>query len=294
MAIYQTYQQIGIAEDISNLISDVTPSDTPFYSMIKSEKVHNRVYQYQTDSLAAAGANAQVEGFTASAGTAIPTTMISGNTQILAKTFAVSGSADSIKAYGRAKETAYQLSKALKEIKKDVEFAMVGASNAGTAGNATTAREMDSADQLIDSSVTTAGGTAALTEAMITACHQDLYNAGGDPSILMVKPADSLIVSGFTGAAGRSREFNDGNTTLTSVVNLLVSPFGQLKVALNRHQMTTHAFLLDPTMWRTATLRPFTRTLLAKTGDSDTHMVVGEIGLMHKNPLGSGQIDALT
>jgi hypothetical protein len=294
MAIYQTYQQIGIAEDISNLISDVTPSDTPFYSMIKSEKVHNRVYQYQTDSLAAAGANAQVEGFTATAGTAIPTTMISGNTQILAKTFAVSATADSIKAYGRAKETAYQLSKALKEIKKDVEFAMVGASNAGTAGNATTAREMDSADQLIDASVTTAGGTAALTEAMITACHQDLYNAGGDPSILMVKPADSLIVSGFTGAAGRSREFNDGNTTLTSVVNLLVSPFGQLKVVLNRHQMTTHAFLLDPTMWRTATLRPFTRTLLAKTGDSDTHMVVGELGLMHKNPLGSGQIDALT
>jgi hypothetical protein len=262
--------------------------------MIKSEKVHNRVYQYQTDSLAAAGANAQVEGFTATAGTAIPTTMISGHTQILAKTFAVSATADSIKAYGRAKETAYQLSKALKEIKKDCEFAMVGASNAGTAGNATTAREMDSADQLIDASVTTAGGTAALTEAMITACHQDLYNAGGDPSILMVKPADSLIVSGFTGAAGRSREFNDGNTTLTSVVNLLVSPFGQLKVVLNRHQMTTHAFLLDPTMWRTATLRPFTRTLLAKTGDSDTHMVVGEIGLMHKNPLGSGQIDALT
>ena len=65
-------------------------------------------------------------------------------------------------------------------------------------------------------------------------------------------------------------------------------------MVLNRHQMTTHAFLLDPSMWRTATLRPFTRTLLAKQGDSDTHMVVGEIGLMHKNPLGSGQIDALT
>jgi len=106
MAIYQTYQQIGIAENISDLISDVTPSDTPFYSMIKSEKVHNRVYQYQTDSLAAAAANAQVEGFTATSGTAIPTTMISGNTQILAKTFAVSATADAIKAYGRAKETA--------------------------------------------------------------------------------------------------------------------------------------------------------------------------------------------
>jgi len=294
MAIYKTYEQIGLAEDVSNIISDITPTDTPMYSMIKSEKVHARQYQYQTDSLAAAAANAQLEGFTASAGTAIPTTMITGNTQILQKTFQVSATADAVKAYGRAKETAYQLSKALKEIKKDVEFAFVGSSNAGNAGNATTAREMDSADQLIGAANTTAGGTAALTEAMITTTGQNVYNNGGDASILMVKPADSLIISAFTGAAGRTREFNDGNKTLTNVVNLYVSPFGEYKVVLNRHQMTDHAFLLDPSMWRTASLRPFARTLLAKTGDSDTHMVVGELGLMHKNPLGSGQINALT
>ena len=294
MAIYKTYEQIGLAEDVSNIISDITPTDTPMYSMIKSEKVHARQYQYQTDSLAAAASNAQLEGFTASAGTAIPTTMITGNTQILQKTFQVSATADAVKAYGRAKETAYQLSKALKEIKKDVEFAFVGSSNAGNAGNATTAREMDSADQLIGAANTTAGGTAALTEAMITTTGQNVYNNGGDATILMVKPADSLIISAFTGAAGRSREFNDGNKTLTNVVNLYVSPFGEYKVVLNRHQMTDHAFLLDPSMWRTASLRPFARTLLAKTGDSDTHMVVGELGLMHKNPLGSGQINALT
>ena len=294
MAIYKTYEQIGLAEDVSNIISDITPTDTPMYSMIKTEKVHARQYQYQTDSLAAAAANAQLEGFTASAGTAIPTVMITGNTQILQKTFQVSATADAVKAYGRAKETAYQLSKALKEIKKDVEFAFVGSSNAGNAGNATTAREMDSADQLIGAANTTAGGTAALTEAMITTTGQNVYNNGGDATILMVKPADSLIISAFTGAAGRSREFNDGNKTLTNVVNLYVSPFGEYKVVLNRHQMTDHAFLLDPSMWRTASLRPFARTLLAKTGDSDTHMVVGELGLMHKNPLGSGQINALT
>ena len=294
MAIYKTYEQIGLAEDVSNIISDITPTDTPLYSMIKTEKVHARQYSYMTDSLAAAASNAQLEGFTASAGTAIPTTMINGNTQILQKTFQVSATADAVKAYGRAKETAYQLSKALKEIKKDVEFAFVGASNATVAGNATTAREMDSADQLIGAGNTTAGGTAALTEAMITATGQAVYNNGGDATILMVKPADSLIIAGFTGAAGRTREFNDGNKTLTNAVNLYVSPFGEYRVTLNRHQMTTHAFLLDPSMWRTASLRPFARTLLAKTGDSDTHMVVGELGLMHKNPLGSGQIDALT
>ena len=287
-------EQIGLAEDVSNIISDITPTDTPFSSMIKSEKVHARQYQYQTDSLAAAASNAQLEGFTAASGTAVPTVMITGNTQILQKTFQVSATADAVKAYGRAKETAYQLSKALKEIKKDVEFAFVGASNATVAGNATTAREMDSADQLIGSGNTTAGGTAALTEAMIVATGQAVYNNGGDATILMVKPADSLIIAGLTGSAGRTREFNDGNKTLTNAVNLYVSPFGEYKVVLNRHQMTTHMFMLDPSMWRTASLRPFARTLLAKTGDSDTHMVVGELGLMHKNPSGSGMITGLS
>ena len=96
--------------------------------------------------------------------------MITGNTQILQKTFQVSATADAVKAYGRAKETAYQLSKALKEIKKDVEFAFVGASNATVVGNATTAREMASADQLIDSSVTVdagSGSTDPMTDAKL-------------------------------------------------------------------------------------------------------------------------------
>jgi len=54
MAIYKTYEQIGLAEDVSNIISDITPTDTPMYSMIKTEKVHARQYQYMTDTLAAA------------------------------------------------------------------------------------------------------------------------------------------------------------------------------------------------------------------------------------------------
>lgn len=206
----------------------------------------------------------------------------------------MSATADAIKTYGRAKETAYQLGKALKELKRDIEFAYVGQSNAGVTGNSTTAREMDSADQLIAAGNTIAGGTAALTEAMILDAHQAAYTAGGDPTLLMVKPADSEIIAGMTGASGRNRTFNDQNQTLTNAVNIMVNPYGTLKVVLNRIQMTTHAFLLDPTMWRSAVLRPTSRTLLSKTGDSDKHFCVYEGGLMHLNDSASAQINALT
>ena len=174
---------------------------------------------------------------------------------------------------------------------------MVGASNAAVTGNASTAREMASADQLISSTTSTDAGsnsTDALTEAKLLVNMQACYDNGAEPSVMMCKPADSLVLAGFTGSAGRQRNFNDKTTTLTHVVDLYVSPFGQYKTVLNRHQMSTHLFLLDPNMWRTAVLRPFSRTALAVQGDSHRHMVVGEIGLMHKNPLGSGMITGLS
>ena len=111
---------------------------------------------------------------------------------------------------------------------------------------------------------------------------------------MMCKPADSLVLAGFTGSAGRTRSFQDNTSTFTNVVDLYVSPFGEYRTVLNRHQMSTHLFPLDPQMWRTAVLRPFTRTALAVQGDSKRHMVVGEIGLMHKNPKGSAMVTGLS
>jgi hypothetical protein len=296
MATYTTYSVVGMKEDVSDIITDITPTDTPMVSMIKTQKVHNRVYQYQTDALANAASNAAVEGADPSMATLTATTMISGNTQILTKAFQISQTSDAVSTYGRAKETAYQLGRALKEIKRDLEFAFVGASNTAVTGNASgpVAREMASADKLIDAATTIAGGSNSLTEAELLSAGQATFNAGGDPSVFMIKPADAQIVAGFTGASGRYRNFNDAQKTLTNVIDLYVSPYGEYKVVLNRHQMTTHAFLLDPSMWRAAVLRPFSRTLLAKTGDSEKHFCVGEYGLMHMNPKGSGMINALT
>jgi hypothetical protein len=85
VSTYTTYDSVGIREDVSDIISDISPTDTPMVSMIKTQKVHNRVYQYQTDALSSAQANAQVEGADPTMATLTATTMISGNTQILTK-----------------------------------------------------------------------------------------------------------------------------------------------------------------------------------------------------------------
>ena len=113
------------------------------------------------------------------------------------------------------------MSKALKEIKRDLERAYIGVDNAAVTGTSSAAREMASATQQI--TTVEAGGTAALTETMLLNLGQTTFNNGSDPSVFLIKPADAQIVASFTGSAGRNRTFNDGNKTLVNVIDLYVN-----------------------------------------------------------------------
>lgn len=307
---FKTYDQVGIKEDISEVISNISPTKTPFQTLIKGERVTNRLYQWQEDSLSAVGDNAQLEGFTASDSTMAPTVMRSNYTQIMQKTVNVSATADVVSTYGRAKETAYQLSKKADELKRELEYHLVGKTqNASAGADGSSARTFANAfgtdvgsnavisastTVIIDSDTGTVGDQAGpLTEAAVLSANQKMFEAGSEAKFLMIKPADSLIVAGFTAAAGRTRDFG-ADKTLVNVVDLYVSPFGEQKVILNRFLKATEALLFDPSMWSLVTLRPWTRELLAKTGDSDRHLIVGEFSLKHKNYKGTGRITNLS
>jgi hypothetical protein len=292
--MYSTYDQIGIAEDISDVITNISPTKTPFQTSIGSEKVDNRLFQWQEDSLRTQAANKFLEGFTATDVARTPTVMRQNYTQIMSDVFKITATADVVKTYGRAKETAYQLAKTGEELKRDLEFTFVGRNGAAVAGAETvTPREMASALNMIDAGNVIAGGTAALTETMILNCHRATYDAGGEPEILMIKPADALIVAGFAAASGRQRDFAS-NRTITNVVDLYVSPWGELKVVINRFILSTVAFMYNPDMYKKCVLRNWTREKLAKDGDSERHMVVGEFSLKHKNFKAAGYVNAIT
>ena len=307
MAIFTTYDTVGIKEDVSDIISNIAPTKTPFQTMIGNDTTKNRFFQWMEDSLRAVQVNAKIEGFTAADATLTAPTLRSNYTQIMEKTIKVSATEDAVDQYGRAKETAYQLSKAGEELKRDKEFAYVGLAQVATAGDSsTTARLTASAASQVTvatnryfvGAVTPLGGTTGtagpLTEAAVLAIGQACFTQGGEPSVLMIKPADSLIVAGFTGSAGRSRVFNDGAKTLMNVINLYVSPFGEYKVVLNRFVKTSDAWLLDPSMFQEVQLRSWTREPLAKDGDNQKNMLVGEYGLKHKNWAADGLITNLT
>jgi len=301
---FQTYDQVGIKEDISDIISNISPTTTPFQSSIKTENVHNVLFQWQEDALATVGVNAAVEGADAVNNTLVPTVMRSNYTQILTKTVQVSNTADTVSTYGRAKELAYQLSKKAAELKRELEYTLIGHQADAAVGNSTTARNMGSVwgkgasgVQTIDASSTVdhTATPVALAENDVLTANQNLYQNGGEATIFMIKPADSLIVAGFTAAAGRYRTFDGASDkTVVNAVDLYVSPFGQQKVVINRFMKSSCALLYNPVYWKLATLRPWTRIPLAVTGDGHREQIVGEFSLKHTNYKASGCIIGLT
>lgn len=293
---YTTYSQVGKKEDVSDIITDITPFDTPAFTLFKQEKVNARTFSWLEDALASTAVNAQLEGADATNQALSDATERTNQTQILSKTFAISATADAVATYGRARESAHQLAKALKEIKRDLERAMVGEAGVASVNtDNTTARKMKS---VIDQTSTTIDATASvysgtsLDEDMLLDAGQVAYDNGSDVDTFMIKPADARIVSGFSASSGRNREIADSKT-LVNAIDLYVSPYGEYKVVLNRHMKTDTALLIDPSMFRTCVLRPITRELLAKNGDSDRHFVVGEMSVKHMNFGDSVQITNL-
>ena len=283
MATLKTYDTVGIREDLQNAIYDISPTTTPFMSTIGRTTAKNTLHEWQTDSLAAVNLdNAQVEGADAVAPALTSTTRVGNYTQISDKVIQVSTTDDKVDKAGRSTETAYQLSKASAEIKRDMESILLS-DQAKSAGTSTTPRKLGGlATWLTTNTVDTAG--AALTEDMIKSAVLQAYTEGGEPSVLLVSPANKQVVSTFPGIAEqRYQAPKNGPTKIVGSADIYLSDFGSLSVVPDRFLSDEITYVLDPSMANVAYLRPFKSTKLAKMGDSEKHMMNVEYTLVVKN-----------
>jgi len=305
MATYQTYQSVGNREDLTDMIYDISPTETPFMSSIGKTKATATFHEWQTDSLADATVNnAAVEGADASSATLSPTTRVGNRTQISQKTIQIAGTEETIDKAGRKSEKAYQLAKASSELKRDMEKIML-ANQAASAGDSTTARTLGSLQAWLNTNaVLGAGGVAgslgttarvsgtdaAFTEAMLKSAVKSAYTNGGNPTVLMVSPTQKQVVSTFAGIAEqRYAAPANKQTTIVGAADVYLSDFGTLSVVPNRFTTPDaddngeQAFVLDPEYAAVAFLRPFQTNELAKTGDSEKTQLLVEYTLEVKN-----------
>jgi hypothetical protein len=312
MATFQTYQSIGNREDLTDVIYNISPTDTPFMSSVGKTKATAVYHEWQTDSLAAAAQNAVVEGADASSLTVTPTVRVGNRCQISSKTVQIAGTQESVDKAGRKSEKAYQLAKASAELKRDMEKILLD-NNAAVTGDASTARELGSLQAWINTNASvgaTAGAAGSLgttartsgddrtfTEALLKANIKSVYEAGGNPTVLMTTPTQKQVVSTFAGiAAQRYMAPADKPSTIVGAADVYLSDFGTLSVVPNRFMTADsddsghQAFVLDPEYAAIAYLRPFQTNELAKTGDSEKTQLLVEYTLEVKNEAAHGII----
>ena len=299
---FETVAARGNREDLSDVIYLITPTDTPFLSGVPRTKAAAVLHEWQTDTLAAAGANAVVEGDDATTDATTATVRLSNSCQISDKVPRVTGTQEAVNKAGRKSEMSYQVAKVAQELKRDMEFILLentaeqlaSSSVARTLGSiatwidTNTANGVGGSDGSIGDNTNSVGTQRDMTEALLKAVLKLCWDNGGDPECIMVGSFNKQTISGFTGNATRFKGAED--MTLKAAIDIYDSDFGELQIIPNRFMRSRDCLILQKNMWAVAYLRPFLLQDLAKTGDTERKQLLVEYTLESRNEAASGAV----
>lgn len=293
------YDAIGVREQLSDIIANISPRETPFLSNAKRGTLHNTYWSWQKDALAAAVTTNQVlQGDNIGTHTAVTATSRTGNhTEIARKDYSIAETTKAVKSAGGANTPGYITAKLGAEIKRDQESSLTANKGAvegsaavipKTAGLAAFIRTNYNKDAgtTIPDAYTTAptdtwdlGSTRAFTEVITKDVLLQCFNAGADTSTIMVGAFNKQAFSGFSGVVELMKQSGAGQATIIGAANVYVSDFGNLTVVPNRFQPQGFAYFIDWSKVRVMILRPYKVVELAKTGDNQRFMMNTEYGL---------------
>ncbi len=308
---FDSYDAKGIREDLEDVIYDISPEETPFYSMCKKVKATNTYHEWQTDALRSSAANAHIEGDATTAEARSATVRQGNYTQIFKNAVVVADTDEGLNKAGRAKELAYQVLKIAKEQKLDIEKALFD-NNARAAGSSSAARELAGAPAWIISNVdfqsgngganptgdgtdarTDDGTPTAFSQAKFDNVMQQIWESGGKPNVCFLSAFQMNKALGFTGMNNQRSTIGasvGGTNAVINAVDVYVTPWGTVEFMPTRENRSRDVFIMQKDMWAVGVLRPTKNTQLAKTGDNTTRQVVTELTLVCKNEKSSGII----
>ncbi|KKL50364.1 hypothetical protein LCGC14_2306220 [marine sediment metagenome] len=290
--VYQTFQAIGEREDLSDLIVNITPSETALFSAMAKVNATGILHEWQTDTLATAATNEQIEGADPTFPTLSPTTRLGNTIQRMWKPFFVSNEIEAVSKAGRESEYAYQLEKAMKELARDTEFD--NWRNASAAGASGTAKALQGVDNSLSTNTSTAGSSRALSENLYNNMLQTIFDSGGNPNVTFVGGFNKRQISSFAGGTGTSRNIGLADRRLINSIDVYEADFGLQKIILSRHQSSAVAYLLEMAMWRAAVLIPTAHKPIPDLGGGPRGMVSHHMTLEYGNEASSGSISNLT
>lgn len=305
-------------EDLSDVIYNISPTETPFQANAGRATASNTLHEWQTDALATAiTSNAHVDGDEFSGDTLNDPERIGNYCQIARKDIVVTRRADRVNKAGMKSALAYQIAKAGKELKRDVEAQLMGVDVASPGDSSTaptsaglvswlktnTDRGQSGTDPALSSTTygypDTAAGNGtdrALSEATLLGIIEDCYTQGGNPDTIMVSPTVKQRISNYMyGSSARiATPYQDHGKTpgdgarVVGAVDYYVSDFGVLHIVPNRFQRDDDVFVLDMEYFSVAYLDGYKTEKVAKVGDAERRMLLVDYTLCSKNEAASG------
>ena len=209
---------VGNKEDISEILTMISPDDSPLYSGWGRGTCKAMTHSWLTDSLRAAAANKHTEDAAYSVAITQPRVKLTNNVQIFMAGYYVTESQESTDKYAVESEIGRQMTKAMKEIVLDAEKAIVD--NASTnAGDSTTAPQLGGVPTFNTVNVVNAS-SAALTEEMLNDAIQLAWEAGGNVDTVYCSGKNKRTISGWT--AGATKNMNASEKKAINVVNVSI------------------------------------------------------------------------
>lgn len=290
---YERGDANNVPEQVENAIYMFEREETPIFSNSAKEKAETTSPEWLSDSLRAASTNALVEGGALTATARVSPTRVKNLTQIFTETISVTGTNEAVNKYGGYKsELGYQMEKATRAVKRDIEKQIT--SNRASVANVsdTTAGELGGLETWIETNVSRGSGgsnggysngvTTTATDGTQRALTLDLilnvaktgYDNGARFNQIQTGSFNKLKISSMSGNATRtSQEKNMISNTIT----VLETDFGKFTAMINPQMRTRSLFMIDPSNIKIMNLRPFTKVNLAKTNDSTEKALLTEL-----------------
>lgn len=311
---FQTTDASGNREELSDVVSRITPEDTPIYSMIEKINVKTTHPEWETDDLAAPEANIQDEGDDYTFDATTPADRVGNYTQIMRKTGIISGTQDATDNAGRVEQVKYQKLKKAVELRKDVEYAIVD--NNASVGGAT--RELGSLTSWLETNAdrgsggsnggfnsgtgltvaATNGTQRAFTKAILDDVMKQGYESGANFKHVFVSPYVKSVFVTFMSdsnvASFRYAASSGKNNSIVANADVYEGPYGKVMIHPNRVMagsagLARNAFFIDPEYLKFGWFRKMKEDKnIAKTGDAKKFVILGEGTLCPKNEKGLG------
>jgi len=307
---FATFNSSRVREQLMDKIWNVSVAETPTLALIGKESVEGPFVEWLNDTFRAGASNKVEQGNTATPTARTNVSRYSNRTQISEDVMSITGTQQAAEKAGGKDEVAYQRTKSMMEVKKDIEFGVLQNTTAITAAGGTapqargflgfiatnTSKGASGVDpNPLSNTAPTDGTQRAFTETLLKDVLKLMFDNGSpdmDNIYALIPSAQRTTFDGFL--AGQTRFDKSEDKTLTATLEVYIGPFGRVKAVNARHMRSREVFLINRGYAKLGTLRKMNAKPLGVRGDAYEEQVNCEWTLIVNNEKAHGAVRDLT